>query len=251
MTLFISIVNHNHDDIITKNNELKKIAKTNQVIIKSNTNPKGILVDYCKKSGIHLVTTNEKKGFGANNNEVFNYAKNKLGMSNKDHFLVMNPDVTINLDSIAQLQQISHTYPSSILTINLYLDKNKKIYDESIRKFPSPMNPFKGLFKIKRQDIYDKATIFQPTAVDWAAGSFLLFQTSNYETLHGFDESYFMYYEDVDICLRAKRKGINVIYLPSISAVHDAAYDNRKMLNKLSLRYAISYFRYFFRNVFN
>ena len=56
--------------------------------------------------------------------------------------------------------------------------------------------------------------------VDWASGACLAIRAALLERLGGFDEGYFMYYEDEDFCLQARRAGASVAYLPGVSAQH-------------------------------
>lgn len=245
MNLFISVINHNHDEMICDNSTLKNLATEHSVILKSNTNATKKLKEYCQNSGIILLQGNKKKGFGANNNEVFAYAKQQLNASKKDLFLVMNPDVTIEKNTVNALITSAINDNSGISTINLYLNKEMTIYDSSIRLFPLLLNPVKTLLGMKRTDHYDKSKINNPIHIDWAAGSFLLFTFSVYEQLHGFDEKYFMYFEDADICRRAYKKGIRVIYYPNYRAVHEAQLTNRKIISKSFIYYLSSNIRYF------
>jgi len=64
--------------------------------------------------------------------------------------------------------------------------------------------------------------------VDWVTGAFMAFRRETYERIGGFDENYFMYYEDADICLRARKAGWETCYLPQAQAVHFNPYGNRK-----------------------
>lgn len=61
-----------------------------------------------------------------------------------------------------------------------------------------------------------------PMGVDWIAGMFLLFRSEAFRSVHGFDERYFLYYEDVDLCRRLRRRGDRVVYVPDAEVVHDA-----------------------------
>jgi GT2 family glycosyltransferase len=72
-----------------------------------------------------------------------------------------------------------------------------------------------------------------PFAVDWAAGMFLLFDSAAYRSVGGFDERYFMYLEDADICHRLWAKGRRVIAAPSVSVVHDAQRASRRSLKHM------------------
>lgn len=248
MALFISVINHNHDEMISGSTTLKNLAQQHTVIIKSNTKAKTSLKEYCKKAGIYLEQGNSFKGFGANNNEVFNIAKTSFGMREKDYFLVLNPDVEISREAVSLLlAELEHT-PADISAINLFRDKAMTEYDNSIRHYPKLLNPFKTLLGLPRKDIYNKELIKKPTNIDWAAGSFLLFKALAYEKLNGFDEKYFMYFEDADICTRANIKGYKVMYFPKIKAVHFASHQNRKLFSKHFIWYLSSKFRYHFQH---
>lgn len=247
MALFISVVNHNHDEMISENNTLKNLAQKHTVIIKSNTEAKVCLKQYCQKSRIHLIQGTSFKGFGANNNEVFKVARTSFSMGNEDYFLVLNPDIEISLESISLLlTEFQRTPSADIAAINLFRNKEMTEYD-SIRHYPKLLNPFKTLLRLPRKDFYDKSMIKQPITIDWAAGSFLLFKGGCYQELKGFDENYFMYFEDADICRRAKIAGYDLVYFPHIKALHAASHQNRKLFSKHFIWYWGSSFRYHFR----
>ena len=55
-----------------------------------------------------------------------------------------------------------------------------------------------------------------PFEVDWVSGGAMIIRKNIFSELGGFDEKYFMYYEDADLCLRAAKKGYKVIYYPFI-----------------------------------
>ena len=57
----------------------------------------------------------------------------------------------------------------------------------------------------KNKTIIDKFSLNEESFTDWAAGSLLLFSADTYKKLNGFDEKYFMYCEDIDICYRYKK----------------------------------------------
>ncbi|WP_431729285.1 glycosyltransferase family 2 protein [Verrucosispora sp. TAA-831] len=60
----------------------------------------------------------------------------------------------------------------------------------------------------------------EPTPVDWVSGACLAVRTSLFTAVGGLDEAYFMYYEDEELCLQARRRGAEVLYLPSVAATH-------------------------------
>jgi N-acetylglucosaminyl-diphospho-decaprenol L-rhamnosyltransferase len=246
MTVFISVVNHRHDELITNSNTLACLAKKYSVIIKSNTRPSDNLKKYCTKNDIHLLHTNKKNGFGTNNNDVFKYSLENLNLEKNDYFLVLNPDVEISVEALSKLLTAATKNQSDISTINLFRNTDMTIYDYSIRKKPTLLNPIKTIFGFKRNDFYNKDEIKNPIEVDWASGSFLLFKSDCYQSLNGFNEKYFMYFEDADICRRAHSKNYSVVYYPEIKAVHYASFKNRKIFSRHTLWYLFSSVRYHF-----
>jgi len=104
--------------------------------------------------------------------------------------------------------------------------------DNSIRKFPSLTQFGKSFLGLGNPTIINKNIVSAPTIVDWAAGSFLAFRSSHYAALKGFDEGYFMYCEDVDICYRSMLLGEQVVFFPQIKMQHLAEHANRSIFSK-------------------
>ena len=59
-----------------------------------------------------------------------------------------------------------------------------------------------------------------PEQVDWVTGAFLALRRPVFQELGGFDAGFFLYYEDADLCLRAREKGYPAYYLPGAVAYH-------------------------------
>ena len=61
----------------------------------------------------------------------------------------------------------------------------------------------------------------------------MLFRSSVFHALHGFDERYFLYYEDVDLCRRLRKRGYDIRLVPSVRAVHNARRESHRSLRHL------------------
>jgi hypothetical protein len=61
-----------------------------------------------------------------------------------------------------------------------------------------------------------------PFSPDWVAGMFMLFRNELFREIGGFDERYFLYYEDVDLCFRLRQHGYDVVLVPDARAAHFA-----------------------------
>ena len=74
----------------------------------------------------------------------------------------------------------------------------------------------------------------------------MLFPRTVFEQLGGFDETYFLYYEDVDLCARLRKLGYRVGYCADVSVVHDARRASHRNLSYLR-RHLASMARFFWR----
>lgn len=99
--IYISIVSHNHANVILQLGSVEKLSKKYNIIITDNTG-EVLLENFCKSNGIWYLKNDEKKGFGENNNQNFQFAKNKLSMRDDEYFLVLNPDVYIEDKELEQ-----------------------------------------------------------------------------------------------------------------------------------------------------
>ena len=232
MRVFISVVSHGHGSIIKQLDVLREISETYCVVIKNNKFD-GELETYVQHSNICLLNSHYGLGFGENNNFVFNYCVNALNMSvDNDFLIVLNPDVIITPCAINDLVSNMISRDVKIAGINLFKDESYSVYDPSVRHFPTLPGFVKSFIGKSNPAIINKSLISSPVAVDWCAGSFLAFSAAHYGLLKGFDEGYFMYCEDIDICYRSFKLGFPIVYFPDIKAIHLAKHNNRKILSR-------------------
>lgn len=151
------------------------------------------------------------QGFGLNHNQAFLLAKGEF-------FCVMNPDIQLNKTPfpalIACLQEVTIGVAAPLV-----VGENGEMED-SARRFPTPLKILcKALGGCKGSDYAVKDERIYP---DWVGGMFMLFRREVFEKLSGFDERYFLYYEDVDLCARLRLQGYEVALCPSAKVIHHA-----------------------------
>lgn len=245
MKINVAIVSHGHDDLIMANNGLKSINEMKHVniIIKDNIESVN-LKRFCDKSGFQYLSSPSNIGFGENNNTVFESCQN-AGMCDEDWFLVVNPDVTITLEDFQLLQKELENPSGDLLTVNLFKNHSYTVHEQSIRHFPGWLNALSMFAGKPVAPAYDKSELKDRASVEWASGAFLIFKAGLYKKLGGFDKKYFMYYEDVDICYRARKQfNTPVTYLKNVKAVHAGAYANRNIFSKHFRWYLSSLFKF-------
>ncbi|MFG6656282.1 glycosyltransferase family 2 protein [Scandinavium sp. M-37] len=240
--MFISIVSHGHSDLINRIGTIKALSSEFTIIVTDNVGQTS-LKNFCLDNGVHYIENKSRKGFGENNNQNYQYAVAHLQMKPDDYFLVLNPDVSITAQALRSVQGEMVSKSARIATINLVKEKGE--YDANIRNFPKIKDFITSYLYKKNDTIIDKDLIDSSCYVDWASGSFLLFQSSLYKEINGFDERYFMYCEDLDICRRAYTlTNERVLYIPTVKALHLAAHNNRKLFSKHFLWHVKSVLRY-------
>lgn len=245
MTIYISVISHGHSDLINQLSCLSSLSSAYQIVIKSNKS-KDSFYNLIASKNLYWIDEKYNCGFGHNNNIVFEYCCSERGMTVDDYFIVLNPDVVITSNQIEQLINDMILNDVKLSAINLFKDTDCTIYDNSIRKFPSLIQFTKSFLGLGNSSILDKSKVLTPMQVDWAAGSFLAFKASHYAELGGFDENYFMYCEDIDICYRSHLIGERVTYFPEIKALHLAKHANRRLFSKHFYWHLTSVLRFLF-----
>lgn len=84
-----------------------------------------------------------------------------------------------------------------------------------------------------------------PVRKDWVTGAALLIRRTMFKNIGGFDERFFMYYEDSDLCKRVADTGASVWYCPSVSVIHLGGSSYTKKDPRISLEYRKSQLLYY------
>jgi N-acetylglucosaminyl-diphospho-decaprenol L-rhamnosyltransferase len=249
---YISVVSHNHLAILKNLNTLPVLAKNENVVVKlqDNCNEVG-LEPWCSDNNISYQSNSKKLGFGQNNNIVFSRFKKSLPTMDDGYFVVLNPDVVINEAQLFELITTMQGSKAKLAAINLYKDRELQETDNSIRNYPKLSDFIRSFLFKNNPSVIDKSKVCKPTSVPWAAGSFLCFTLNHYDQLGGFDEGYFMYCEDLDICYRsAVQYNSQVLYCPDIKAIHLAQHANRSIFSMHFIWHITSICRYFNKRIF-
>jgi N-acetylglucosaminyl-diphospho-decaprenol L-rhamnosyltransferase len=187
---------------------------------------------------VTVIHNERAKGFGANHNAAFDAGRT-------DFFCVLNPDVRLEQDPFPALLEILAN-PKIGVAAPLIVNPLGAIED-SARRFPTPGRLLrKVLFKTRSADYPIKTEVVLP---DWVAGMFMVFRTELFRAAGGFDESYFLYYEDVDLCWRLHRLGYGVALQPTVRAIHAARRSSHRKLGYLRWHVS-SMLRFFLKRAF-
>lgn len=174
-----------------------------------------------KNPKINIINNKVRKGFGENHNYAFKHFKEKF-------FCVLNPDIQFIHNPFPKLISLLEEENCGVVAPTV-CSPNKNL-ENTWRTFPTPTIILKkaiGLPENHSKTICKDCNIHY----DWVAGMFMLFRSDIFQIVHGFDENYFLYYEDVDICYRLKNKGYYILGDTETKVIHYAQRDSHKKLN--------------------
>lgn len=241
----VCIVNHNDKNTIL--DTIKSLYEYSnginlKVYVSDNNSTDGSL-DLIRQQfpQVIIIENYKNMGFGAGNNAVLN-------IIDSDYHILVNPDIQISYDVITQMAE--------------YMEKNKDIgiltptimnFDNTVQHLPKRKPRFIYLlggrlsFLRKYRDEFTMANedIKEPTSIDFCTGCFMFFRTSIFKKVKGFDERYFLYFEDADIT-REVQKYAKTIYNPKFYVYHHWHRASGKSVKFLFI-HIISMFKYYFK----
>jgi N-acetylglucosaminyl-diphospho-decaprenol L-rhamnosyltransferase len=142
--------------------------------------------------------------------------------------LILNPDVRLGERSVPLLLDALREPDVGIVAPQIRSPLGK--LEHSLRREPTLLRALgltgTGLPSLSEY-VSSPADYASPRFVDWALGAVLLMSRKCYEMLGGWDESYFLYSEETDLCLRARDKGLRTLYEPRSIAVHIGGQSGR------------------------
>lgn len=250
LNLDICIVSHNScadlAKCLTRLHEVLPVELSTQVIVVDNTGKDGS-AEYIRREwpSVHLIVNPEPQGFSANVNAA-------AAAGQAQYILVMNPDVLL--------------WPGAIETMIAYLEAHpdvgacgpKTLYPDgtlqmTCRRFPSWATVFWRWLKLDRvaqPEFYRRFLMLdcnheEAQAVDWIMGSCMMIRRKVFAEVGGFDEGFFLYYEDIDFCRRLWQSGYGVHYVPAAVVTHTYRRQSaQSCLNPLTLVHLKSILRY-------
>lgn len=180
------------------------------------------------RSNVEFLSTGGNLGYGTAINIAARSlrARREAGEIDGEFFLVSNPDVVFDEDSIDQLLECAKRHPEAGAVGPLIREADGSAYP-SARAVPTLANGIghallgavwkSNPWSVAYRDDEDMDT--ERTA-GWLSGSCLLLRWDAFDRVGGFDERYFMYMEDVDLGDRLVRAGFTNVFCPSAQIIH-------------------------------
>ncbi|MBX3278359.1 MAG: glycosyltransferase family 2 protein [Acidobacteria bacterium] len=170
---------------------------------------------------VQLIRSRVNLGFAAANNLAYRQARGR-------YIVLLNTDAFLKPGTMRRAIEHMEERPKAGLG-GARLFRGDGGWQASARMFPSPLNDLLILSGLSAK--YPKSRFFgrpdrtwadplEAAEVDWAPGAFLIIRRETLERVGFFDENFFLYYEEVDLCRRIKAAGYEIWYWPDLEVIH-------------------------------
>ena len=195
---------------------------------------------------VRLIANERNLGFTRGNNQG-------LAASRGRYILFLNPDTEVVGDALATMVRYMDAHPD-VGALGPQLRYPDGSVQSSRRRFPTlgtaffestllelwwPGNPWARRYRMADQpDGVEQE-------VDWVVGACLLARRETLEQVGSFDESFFMYSEEMDLCRRIRAAGWRVVYLPTAQVIHHEGKSSEQVVPARHIHFQTSKVRYF------
>lgn len=168
-----------------------------------------------------LIANAVNAGFAAANNQAF-------AVASYPYLILLNPDAFIQPGSLAASVRFMEEHPECGIAGGKVVSPEGHL-EPSARRFPTPLSKILTLSGISgrfsnspllNRHEFGGFTHDQAIEVDWVPGTYSIIRRKMLDKIGYFDERFFLYYEETDLCLRAKRAGWKVCFIPEAEVTH-------------------------------
>ena len=222
---------------------------TEIIVVDNNSSDNTCKLLLEKYPDIILIQNQQNVGFSKANNQGVNIAKG-------EYVLILNPDTVIAEDTLIKIKNFAEAKENlGVLGVKL-IDGSGNFLPESKRGIPTAKVSFNKLFGVtnKQKGKYYATHLSENETgkVDILVGAFMFLKKEVYEEVHGFDEDYFMYGEDIDLSYKILKKGYQNYYYANTQVIHykgESTKKDIKYLKYFNNSMHIFYNKHFKRNL--
>lgn len=181
-------------------------------------------------ANIRLLENETNVGFAKGVNQAAKVAKG-------EYLLFLNSDTELQDSSIKDMVAYAkeHTHVAVV-------GGNLKNADNSTSKSFGKFYTLKGVYEMLFYDKRIMPAYSSPTEVDWVSGGYMLIKRDVFERVKGFDEHFFMYLEDMELCYRIKNDGKRIVYFPKSTIQHIGQGSSNRSFAIVQIYKGLNYF---------
>jgi hypothetical protein len=189
----------------------------------SNDSSSSIIEEYNQKHSFFTYIQNvSNRGFAKAHNQAISTLKSRF-------HIICNPDISLATDIFTPLIEFMETHPRIGICCPKFLNSDNTLQPLN-RRLPTVLDlglrrlvpdSLKHFFK-KRLESYDMRDVGYTHSCDvpFVSGAFMFCRTEVLKAVEGFDERYFLYFEDADLSRKVQEHGYRTVYFPNVSVTH-------------------------------
>lgn len=242
---------HNYEEIIqalkTMHEYTPSSLDVKTFIVDNSTNSsadakKRFAADLKKFPGTEYADPGKNLGFGKGHNYI-------IDRLDSEYHCIMNPDIIFCEDAFSPIVSYMDKNKNVGMVIPNMTDESgerQKVYRKELTVADMFIRMFcKGLFPKRMADhTLQYKDYTKPFQVPFGQGSFLVIRTELFKKLNGFDDNFFMYLEDADLCKRVNQK-TRLMYLPDATVIHKWKKESHKNMKLFKIH--VASMRYYFK----
>lgn len=247
-TISVCIVNYNARELLR--DCLDSIIRENpsEIIVVDNASTDGSVGMITEEfPSLNLVRLSKNIGYGS-------AANRGVEKCRLDYVLLLNSDTIVKPGAFRALIDYLEAHESAAI-IGPRIINPDGTPQTSCFHFPTPLhillylsNFYRFILKIpivRKRSLQASAGDHLPAVVPWVLGAALAFRREEFASVGGFDESFFMYFEEVDLCYRLARKGRQTHYAPVAEIIHIGGASTQQQRDEMNMQYFASLARYY------
>jgi GT2 family glycosyltransferase len=220
--LSVVIVNYHHWDATScliqqlRSSPCLRQGRAEIVVVDNHSPAHPIIPRLRRMNHVSLRRWRRNRGFARAVNEG-------CRLSQGEWLLLLNPDMTLPpgfLDSVLDRADDLALHQPRAGIVGFRLQHENGTRQLSTGLFPTLHSTLLGLLLPRSRRKYTVPPLDEPSRVDWVTGCCMLVRRSCWADLGGLDPEYFLYYEDVDLCRRARARGWSAWFDPDVCAIH-------------------------------
>lgn len=231
------MVTYNNQDSIEKclRSLINNLPQNTEIIILDNSSQDDTIEKIRKFSAkVKLTESNTNLGFAKGINQASKLARGQ-------YLFILNPDTEMKEPILQELTSFYESHPDAGVVAPKLIQPDGQV-QASAKRLPSLWGAIKeyilGVKNAYSQYVPDGN---DPTDVEMVYGAAILIKRVLFEKLGGFDEKFFLYYEDADLCKRARELGKKIYYYPGVSINHLVGGSKAPNKYQLNLQSSIKY----------
>jgi N-acetylglucosaminyl-diphospho-decaprenol L-rhamnosyltransferase len=246
----VAIVSFNTRDLLAQCVTSVLAARPERVVVVDNASSDGTVeLVRARFPGVHLIANDDNRGYGAAANQA-------VAACATPAVLLLNSDTLVAPDCVATLGSYLAAHPT-VAVVGPRLANADGTLQRSTYPFPAAADIVLGETPLHllvrripglRERFWRTWSHDVARPVPWVLGAALAIRRAAFDSVAGFDESYFLYSEEVDLCRRLATAGFEVHYAPVTTVVHFGGESTRQVGEAMRRELIVSKARYLRRH---